>query len=167
MRRSNCCVNRCTRTPPMLNKDFKEFVELLNSRNVEYLIVGGYALAAHGYPRYTGDIEIWISASEENVSRVLDALQVFGFGELGITAADLLAPKSVVQLGYPPARIDLLSSIDGVSFTDCYPRRVVMRIDEVDLPVINVADFRTNKLAAGRLKDLADVEALDQGKGEN
>ncbi len=167
MRLLNCCVNRRTRTLPMLNKDFKEFVKLLNSRNVEYLIVGGYALAAHGHPRYTGDIDIWISTSENNASLVLEALQEFGFGELGITAADLLAPKSVVQLGYPPARIDLLSSIDGVSFADCYAGRIVMRIDEVDLPVINVADFRTNKLAAGRLKDLADIEALDQGKGEN
>ena len=151
----------------MLNKDFKEFIKLLNSRNVEYLIVGGYALAAHGHPRYTGDIDIWIGPADKNISLVLDALQEFGFGELGITAADLSAPNSVVQLGYPPARIDLLSSIDGVRFADCYAKRIVMQIDEVDLPVIGVADFRANKLATGRLKDLADVEALDQGNGEN
>ena len=151
----------------MLNKDFKEFIKLLNSRSVEYLIVGGYALAAHGHPRYTGDIDIWIDRADKNISLVLDALQEFGFGELGITAADLSAPNSVVQLGYPPARIDLLSSIDGVRFADCYAKRIVMQIDEVDLPVIGVADFRANKLATGRLKDLADVEALDQGKGEN
>ena len=151
----------------MLNKDFKEFIKLLNSRSVEYLIVGGYALAAHGHPRYTGDIDIWIDRADKNISLVLDALQEFGFGELGITAADLSAPNSVLQLGYPPARIDLLSSIDGVRFADCYAKRIVMQIDEVDLPVIGVADFRANKLATGRLKDLADVEALDQGKGEN
>lgn len=154
-------------TLPMLNKDFKEFVKLLNSRKVEYLIVGGYALAAHGHPRYTGDIDIWIGPSDKNVSLVLDALQAFGFGELGISAADLSAPKSVVQLGYPPARIDLLSSIDGVTFADCYAKHIVMRTDGIDLPVISVADFRANKLATGRLKDLADVEALDQYEGEN
>ena len=151
----------------MLNKDFKEFIKLLNSKNVEYLIVGGYALAAHGHPRSTGDIDIWIDPADKNISLVLVALQKFGFGELGITAADLSAPNSVLQLGYPPARIDLLSSIDGVRFADCYAKRIVMRIDEVDLPVIGVADFRANKLATGRLKDLADVEALDQGKVEN
>ena len=150
----------------MLNKDFKEFIQLLNSRNVEYLIVGGYALAAHGHPRYTGDIDIWIDRTEKNISLVLDALREFGFGELGISVADLSTPNSVVQLGYAPARIDLLSSIDGVTFAACYAKRVVKRIDEVDLPVISVADFRANKLATGRLKGLADVEALDQGKGD-
>ena len=97
----------------MLNKDFKEFIQLLNSRNVEYLIVGGYALAAHGHPRYTGDIDIWLDRTDKNISLVLDALREFGFGDLGISVADLSSPNSVVQLGYPPARIDLPSSIVG------------------------------------------------------
>ena len=83
----------------MLNKDFKEFIQLLNSRNVEYLILGGYALAAHGHPRYTGDIDIWIDRTDKNISLVLDALREFGFGDLGISVADLSAPNSVVQLG--------------------------------------------------------------------
>ena len=83
----------------MLNKDFKEFIQLLNSRNVEYLIVGGYALAAHGHPRYTGDIDIWLDRTDKNISLVLDALREFGFGDLGISVADLSAPNSVVQLG--------------------------------------------------------------------
>ena len=83
----------------MLNKDFKEFIQLLNSRNAEYLIVGGYALAAHGHPRYTGDIDIWIDRTDKNISLVLDALREFGFGDLGISVADLSAPNSVVQLG--------------------------------------------------------------------
>ena len=90
-------------------------------------------------------------------------MHAFGFGELGISAADLSAPKSVVQLSYPPARIDLLSSIDGVTFADCYAKRIVMQTDGIDLPVIGVDDFRANKLAVGRMKDLADVEALDRG----
>ena len=150
----------------MLNKDFKEFIKLLNSRNVDYLIVGGYALAAHGDPRYTGGIDIWVGPGDKNISLTLNALREFGFGEMGISAADLAAPNSVVQLGYPPARIDLLSLIDGVTFNDCYAKRVVARIDGLELPAIGAVDFRANKLAVGRLKDLADVEALDQGKGE-
>ena len=94
-------------------------------------------------------------------------MREFGFGEPGIPVADLSTPNSVVQLGYAPARIDLLSSIHGTSFAACYANRVVRRIDEVDLPVISVADFCANKLATGRLKDLADVEALDEGNGAN
>ncbi len=164
MQRSSLCVSRRTPTHPMLNKDFKEFIQLLNSSSTEFLIVGGYALAAHGHPRYTGDIDIWIGRTDKNIALVLEALREFGFGELGISAADLSAPNSVVQLGYPPARIDLLSSIDGVDFTTCYAKRVVMRIDDIELPIICEADFRANKFATGRLKDLADVEALDQGK---
>lgn len=129
------------------------------------MIVGGYALAAHGHPRYTGDIEIWLNRTDANISRVLDALQDFGFGGLGISAADLASENSVVQLRYAPARIDLLSSIDGVGFATCFADRIQKRFDDLDLPVINLADFRTNKLAAGRLKDLADLEALDEDTG--
>jgi hypothetical protein len=144
----------------MLNKDFKEFVELLNSTGVEYLLVGGYALAAHGHPRYTGDIDIWINPTSPNVSRLLEALGRFGFGSLGLTEADFMQPQAVIQLGYPPARIDLLTAIDGVAFDECYRRKVSMRVDGVDLSVIHLVDFRANKLAAGRAKDLADLEEL-------
>ncbi len=104
-------------------------------------------------PRNTGDIDIWIGRTVKNISLVLDALREFGFGELGISAANLSAPNSVVQLGHPPARIDLLSSIDGVDFATCFAKRVIMRINDVDLPVISEADFRANIFAAGRLKD--------------
>ena len=148
----------------MLNKGFKEFTKLLNSRNVEYLAVGGYALAAHGHSRYTGDIAIWIGSSERSTSLVMDALRKFGFGDLEISAADLSTPDSVVQLGYPPARIDLLSSIDGVTFAACHANQLNVRIDDVDIPVISERDFRANKLASGRTKDLADMQARDEGK---
>lgn len=144
----------------MLNRDFKEFVELLNSSGVEYLVVGGYALAAYGHPRYTGDLDIWFRATPTNVQGLLDALDAFGFGSLGLTSEDFLRAGSVIQLGYPPARIDLLSAIDGVSFDDCYPRRQIVRVDALDLPLINETDFRINKRAAGRAKDLADIESL-------
>ncbi|MEW6707942.1 MAG: nucleotidyl transferase AbiEii/AbiGii toxin family protein [Pseudomonadota bacterium] len=146
----------------MLNKDFREFVELLNAGGVEYLVVGGYALAAHGHPRYTGDIDFWIGTSDENIERLLKALVAFGFGGLGLRKEDFRSPDAVVQLGYPPARIDLLTGIDGVSFEDCYPRRVMVDAGGAQLPIIHVDDFKANKRATGRMKDLADLEALDE-----
>ncbi|MEO8384649.1 MAG: DUF6036 family nucleotidyltransferase [Betaproteobacteria bacterium] len=147
----------------MLSKDFKEFLSLLNSRQVEYLVVGGYALAAHGHPRYTGDIDIWFNPTNTNIAAILSALDDFGFGSMGIALEDLSRAESVIQLGYPPSRIDLLSSIDGVRFQDCFDGRMVLKLDQIDVPFINVRDFRTNKLAVGRQKDLADIEALDGG----
>jgi len=145
----------------MLNKDFREFVELLDSTGVEYLVVGGYALAAHGHPRYTGDIDLWVRSTPDNAARLMKALSAFGFGDLGIGENDFLQPETVIQLGRPPARIDLLTSIDGVEFEPCYARRVVMSVGGVDLPIIHVDDFRANKRASGRAKDLADLESLD------
>lgn len=146
----------------MLNRDFKEFVGLLNSTGVEYLVVGGYALAAYGHPRYTGDIDLWIKPTEENAHRLVQALDQFGFAGLGLTPADFVRPASVVQLGYPPARIDLLTSIDGVEFAPCHSRRITVTIDGVELPIIHVDDFRTNKRVVGRARDLADLESLDE-----
>ncbi len=146
----------------MLNRDFKEFVELLNSTGVEYLVVGGYALAAHGHPRYTGDIDIWVNTAPHNVRALLRALDTFGFGGLGLSEADFLKPDTVVQLGYPPARIDLLTGIDGVTFEACFANRVILPISGVELPILHVDDLRTNKRAAGRPKDLADLASLEE-----
>lgn len=145
----------------MLNKDFKEFVALLNSNKVEYLVVGGYALAAHGHPRYTGDLDIWVNPSPSNVARLIDVLRDFGFGSVGLTEADFQQPGAMVQLGYPPARIDLLTAIDGVQFADCYPRRQIVSVADVELPILHLDDFRANKVASGRAKDLADLQSLD------
>jgi hypothetical protein len=145
----------------MLNRDFKEFAALLNSAQVEYLVVGGYALAAHGHPRYTGDLDIWLHRDAPNITKVLEVLEQFGFGGLGLTAEDFLKPGAVIQLGYPPARIDLLTDIDGVEFRACQPRRVNVSWDGVELPFIGLDDFRANKRAAGRNKDLADLESLE------
>lgn len=149
----------------MLNQDFREFVELLGSTGVEYLVVGGYALAAHGHPRYTGDLDIWIRSTPANVDRLLQALSRFGFGSLGLKREDFLQPGAVVQLGYPPSRIDLLTGLSGVDFDACYPNRVEMTIAGVCLPFIGLAEFRANKRAAGRAKDLADLESLDGKDG--
>ena len=151
----------------MLTSDFKEFAGLLNSNGVEYLVVGGYALAAHGHPRYTGDLDFWVGANAVNAERVLDALSRFGFGELGITKDDLTAPNQVIQLGYPPGRIDLLTSIDGVRFADCYARRMTLSVDGIPLNFISLEDFKANKKAAGRYRDLADLEALEQPPTRN
>ncbi len=147
----------------MLNQDFKEFVASLSSNKVEYLIVGGYALAAYGHPRYTGDLDFWIGADAANAQRVLDALEALGFGALGIGSNDLTTPGRVIQLGYPPRRIDLLTSIDGVEFAPSYARRMMVPMDGLSLHFIALEDFKTNKRATGRLKDLADLEALEGG----
>ena len=147
----------------MLNQDFKEFAALLNSNRVEYLIVGGYALAAYGHPRYTGDLDFWIGNDAANAQRLLHALKEFGFGALGIGFEDLTEPGRVIQLGYPPRRIDLLTSIDGVEFAPSYARRMLVPMDGLNLQFIALEDFKTNKRAAGRLKDLSDLEALDGG----
>ena len=144
----------------MLNRDFKEFAELLNAHGVEYLVVGGYALAAHGHPRYTGDIDFWVRPSADNLERLLVALEQFGFGSLGLRVADFNG-DSVVQLGQPPRRIDLLSAIDGVDFEACFRRREQVDLAGVRLNIIGLEDFKANKRASGRLKDLADLESLE------
>jgi hypothetical protein len=144
----------------MLNTDFKEFIELLNSTQVEYLLVGGYALATYGHPRYTGDMDIWVKPEAQNIERLLLVLSAFGFASVGLKEADFMKAEAVVQLGYPPARIDLLTAIDGVTFDACFQRKELVLIDEVTIPVIHIQDFRANKRAAGRHKDLADLEAI-------
>jgi hypothetical protein len=144
----------------MLSTDFKEFIELLNSTQVEYMLVGGYALATYGHPRYTGDMDVWVKPEPKNIERLLLVLSAFGFASVGLKEADFMQPEAVVQLGYPPARIDLLTAIDGVTFDACYRRREMIEIEDVTIPVIHIQDFRTNKLAVGRHKDLADLDAI-------
>ncbi len=145
----------------MLSTDFKEFIELLNCAEVEYMVVGGYALASYGHPRFTGDIDIWVNPTPANVEKLLGVLGTFGFASLGLKESDFLVPEAVIQLGYPPARIDLLTAIDGVAFSDCYARKSVTQTDGIEMLVIDIADFKINKLAAGRHKDLADLEVLN------
>ena len=150
----------------MLTPDFKEFAALLNSNEVEYLVVGGYALAAYGHPRYTGDLDFWIGTDGLNADRVLAVLSKFGFGSLGVRKEDLTSANQVIQMGFPPERIDLLTSIDGVSFAECYERRMVVEVDGLPLVFIALEDFKINKKAVGRYKDLADLEALQAIEGK-
>jgi hypothetical protein len=144
----------------LLNQDFKEFIELLNNNDVRYLVVGGYAVALHGHPRYTKDIDIWIELTPENADRVVQALEQFGFGSLGLKPADFLEPSQVIQLGYPPRRIDLLTSLKGVDFNDCYQDRTTIVIEGMNIDFINLANLKKNKQATGRHQDLADLENL-------
>jgi hypothetical protein len=100
----------------MLNQDFKEFIQLLNANQVKYLVIGGYAVAIHGHPRYTKDIDIWIETSPENSQKLMEALIEFGFGSLGLNVEGFQSPDQIIQLGYPPNRIDLITTPDGIEF---------------------------------------------------
>jgi hypothetical protein len=145
----------------MLNQDFREFIQLLNDNQVHYLIVGGYAVALHGYPRYTKDIDIWIESKPTNATRIVRALAQFGFGSLGLKESDFLVEDQIIQLGYAPNRIDILTSLPGVSFTECYKKRVAVDVDGVKVNFIDLDNLRKNKKATGRLQDLADLEKLE------
>lgn len=143
-----------------ISPDFREFVACANSRDVRFLIVGGYAVAYHGHPRYTKDLDVWIQSTVENANRLLDALSEFGFDSLDLRAEDFLEPNQVIQLGRPPLRIDLLTSLSGLEFDECYPSRETTDVDGIAFPFIGRADLKTNKRATGRHQDLADLEEL-------
>ena len=145
-----------------LDQDFNEFVQLLLANEVRFLIIGGYALAAHGVPRYTGDLDAWLWINGDNADRVLMALESFGFGSLNITREDLLTPDTVIQLGYPPHRIDLLTGIDGVDFDSAWSRHVEFVINGQLVPFIGRDDLIINKKAVARPQDLADVAKLEE-----
>lgn len=148
-----------------LDPDFREFIGCCVAHDVRFLVVGGYALAAHGHPRFTKDLDVWLWIDPGNARRLVAALTDFGFGSLGLTEADFVEPGIVVQLGHAPKRIDLLTSIDGVTFDECWPDRVGIDVGGVTVPFIDVAHLVVNKRASGRLQDLADVEALSGGAG--
>ena len=145
----------------VLNKDFREFIQLLNSHKIKYLVVGGYAVTMHGYPRYTADIDIWFCIDKSNAEKLIEALRDFGFGSLDIKINDFLNPNKVIQLGYPPNRIDLLTSISGVEFDECYPKRVNTDIAGIQIDFIDLESLKKNKKATGRHKDLNDLENLE------
>lgn len=144
----------------MLSKDFYEFVALLKKHDAEYLIVGGYAVGVHGYPRYTGDLDIWLNPTQANAERVLQAIAEFGFASFGLTVQDLTKEGNVIQFGQPPLRIDLLTDIDGVTFDSCYTDRKEVTFDGLTMNFIGYRDLVTNKKATGRHRDLDDVENM-------
>lgn len=151
----------------MLNQDFKEFIQSLNDNDVRYLVIGGYAVALHGYPRYTKAIDIWIEMSADNGERLLAALAQFGFASLDLQAADFMEPNQVIQLGYPPNRIDLLTTPDGVDFETAYSTKLAIEISGVQVNFIDLENLRLNKQASGRLQDLADLENLSDASSNS
>jgi hypothetical protein len=151
----------------VLNQDFREFIGLLNENGVKYLIVGGYAVAYHGYPRYTKDIDLWIWLDRENAERAVDTLKEFGFASLDIQVEDFLDPENVIQLGYPPARIDLLTDLSALEFEVCYSKREEVTIEDTTINFIDADSLIKTKLATNRPQDLIDAEKLKEGKKRN
>lgn len=145
-----------------VQQDFKELLGLFNEHNVKYIIVGGYALAFHGAPRYTGDIDIFVKSDSKNAERILTALEKFGFGSVGIKREDLEKPNKVIQLGFPPVRIDIMTSISGLSWEEAVKERVEGEYGDISVYYIGKAHFLLNKKTSGRKKDLADLEALGE-----
>lgn len=146
----------------MLNPDFRDILSAFNARRVEYLLVGAYAVAVHGLPRATGDIDLWVRATPDNAKAAWRALEDFGAPLEGLTLADLQMPESVVQLGVSPRRIDLMTSIDGVDFDTAWHDRISVRVDDLDVPTISLRHLIANKRAVGRPQDLADADRLSQ-----
>jgi len=142
-------------------KDFEEFFASFNRSGVRYLVVGGYAFALHAHPRYTGDMDVFIDASEQNARKVMDALVNFGFMASSLSWEDFTRPESVIQLGQPPLRIDIMTNIDGVAFVDAWTRRVESRYGDQPVPFISKVDLIANKRASGRKQDLLDLESLE------
>ena len=144
----------------ILNQDFKEFIQSLNKHNVRYLVIGGYAVAFHGHPRYTKDMDLWIWLDESNLKNLIKALKDFGFGSLDLTVEDFLEPETVVQLGYPPNRIDLITAPKGVDFNTCYDTRLEVEVEGTRINFMDLENLKKNKYATGRHQDLADIEHL-------
>lgn len=145
-----------------MNRDFAEMLSALSAAGAEYLVVGAHALAAHGRPRATGDLDIWVRPSSDNADKVWAALAGFGAPLSALKKQDLTTPGIVFQIGVEPVRIDILTAIDGVDFEGAWSRRIVVDVDGQSVPLLGKDDLIRNKRAAGRPQDLADVAALEQ-----
>jgi hypothetical protein len=145
-----------------IQADFRDLLALLNKHRVDYVVVGGYALAYLGAPRYTGDLDILIRPDPANGRRVLTALEEFGFGAIGLTRSDFEKPGQVIQLGHPPVRVDLVTSLTGVSWTDAAKGRQPGKYGDIPVHFLGKKEFLSNKRAMARKKDLADLEALGE-----
>lgn len=146
----------------VLSPDFREFVELLIKHEVKYLITGGYAVGIYGHPRYTGDIDIWVEASEKNGKQLVAVFNDFGLSSFSLSTDHFSKPEQVIQIGYPPHRIDILTSVDGVSFSEAYPSKNIVEIDGLKINFIGLQDLIKNKKASGRGIDLDDIKNLEQ-----
>jgi len=144
----------------VLPPDFRDFLKLLNDKEVEYLLIGGYAVAFYGYPRATNDIDVWIAINPSNAERIVAALQEFGFDSPDLSAKLFLIEDRIIRMGMPPMRIEIATTISGVNFEECYKVRTKGEIDGLSIPVISLDHLKVNKLASGRFKDLNDLENL-------
>jgi hypothetical protein len=149
-----------------LPTEFSELLKSLNSHDVRYLVVGGYAVVFHGHPRTTGDIDIWIERTAENASRVVTALREFGFNVPELKVELFLEPKRVVRMGHSPLRVEILTSVDGVEFESCYPKRIDDELGGTPAAIIGLDCLRRNKQASGRHIDLNDLEHLPKSGGD-
>ncbi|MHA6249074.1 nucleotidyltransferase domain-containing protein [Pontibacter sp. CAU 1760] len=143
-----------------LTPTFQELVKKLNACHARYLVAGGFAVALYGYPRYTGDIDVWIDATAQNAQDVLEVLHGFGYLEKDVNLEDLTTPDVIVQLGYPPNRIDLSTGLTGLTFTECWDNKVVMPFGDTMANFICLSDLKKNKRATARLQDLLDLQNL-------
>lgn len=144
----------------LLPPDFKEFLQSLNDQQVEYLLIGGYAVGYHGYPRATGDMDIWVAIHPDNAAKIVNALHIFGFGTIKLSPDLFLEEQNIIRMGNPPLRIEILTTVSGIDFQDCYARRIIETIDDIAIPIIALDDLKTNKRASGRRKDLSDLDNL-------
>ena len=140
--------------------DFKEFLKLLNSHRVEYLLIGGYAVGYYGYPRATADMDLWVATHQNNAEKLVAALREFGFNVPQLSVNLFLKAEQIVRMGVPPLRIELLTTISGVRFENCYSERIIDVIDDVEVHIINLKHLKQNKQASGRHKDLDDLQNL-------
>ncbi len=145
-----------------LPQDFKEFLRLLNDHEVQYMLIGGYAVGYYGYPRTTADMDIWFAISPENASRLYDVFLKFGMSDPYLSPDSFLQSQKIFRMGLPPMRIEVMGEIDGVSFDECYLNRVSSEIDGEKVNLLSKPDLLKNKLASGRYKDLDDIENLEK-----
>lgn len=148
----------------MLNPDYKDMLLCLQGEGVDFIIVGAYALAAHGFPRATGDIDIWVGNTPDNARKILRALAKFGAPISNLAEQDFTAPDTIVQIGVAPSRVDIITGIDGVEFNKAWSNKVTIMVDDIELHVLSKADLLKNKVAAGRDKDQGDIAWLKKNQ---
>lgn len=145
-----------------LSPDLQDFIRALNNNDVKYLVVGGYAVAFHGHPRYTKDLDVWVWAERDNAKRMMKALDEFGFKSADLSEDDFVKPDHIIQLGYPPNRIDMITELLGVDFESCYAARVQTIVDGIEVSMIDAENLKKNKKATARPQDLADADNLEK-----
>ncbi|OGN74112.1 MAG: hypothetical protein A2X25_00055 [Chloroflexi bacterium GWB2_49_20] len=143
-----------------LPQDFKEFLKLLKEHDVRYLLIGGYAVGFHGYPRATADMNIWVEIDPENANKIVAVLKKFGFNLPELSPQLFLQEKQIIRMGVPPVKLEICTSISGVEFEACYEKHIVAELDGVEVNLIGLNDLKVNKRASGRSKDLTDLEYL-------